>query len=79
MLMRKYQASYAGDYVLLFLLRYLLDKENKRRDAMLGTMAHKDYGYVERIDSAGHVTRHKVAKAMLDLTDGQNLAFRYAL
>ncbi|KAK7928941.1 MFS general substrate transporter [Apiospora marii] len=69
-------ASYAGDYVILFLLRYLLNKENKRRDALLETTAHEEYGYVARVDSAGHVTHQKVAKAMLDLTDGQNLAFR---
>ncbi|KAK7981292.1 MFS general substrate transporter [Apiospora saccharicola] len=72
-------ASYAGDYVLLFVLRYLLNKENKRRDALLGPTAHEDYGYVEMVDSDGRGTRQKVAKAMLDLTDGQNLAFRYAL
>ncbi|KAK8091377.1 MFS general substrate transporter [Apiospora kogelbergensis] len=72
-------ASYAGDYVLLFLLRYILSKENKRRDALPESIAHDDYGYVEKVDSSGQVTRQKVPKAMLDLTDGQNLAFRYAL
>ncbi|KAK7998474.1 hypothetical protein PG989_006514 [Apiospora arundinis] len=72
-------ASYAGDYVLLFLLWYLLSKENKRRDSLPERLGHEDYGYVEKVDSEGRVTRQRVPKAMLDLTDKQNLAFRYAL
>ncbi|CAE6506910.1 unnamed protein product [Rhizoctonia solani] len=72
-------ASYVGDFILLFAIRYVLNKENKRRDALQAGQAHEDYGYVERVDSDGQVVRQKVDKAMLDMTDRQNLSFRYAL
>jgi hypothetical protein len=64
---------------LLFSIRYVLKKENERRDALQADQAQEDYGYVERVDSDGQVVRQKVDKGMLDLTDRQNLSFRYAL
>ncbi|CAE6411066.1 unnamed protein product [Rhizoctonia solani] len=72
-------ASYACDFILLFSIRYVLKKENERRDALQADQAQEDYGYVERVDSDGQVVRQKVDKGMLDLTDRQNLSFRYAL
>ncbi|KAF8707679.1 MFS general substrate transporter, partial [Rhizoctonia solani] len=74
-----YHASYACDFILLFAIRYVLKKENDRRDALQAVQAQEDYGYVERVDSDGHIVRQKVDKGMLDLTDRQNLSFRYAL
>ncbi|KAF8680063.1 MFS general substrate transporter [Rhizoctonia solani] len=72
-------ASYACDFILLFAIRYVLKKENDRRDALQAVQAQEDYGYVERVDSDGQIVRQKVDKGMLDLTDRQNLSFRYAL
>ena len=41
--------------------------------------AHEDYGYIGELDSEGKMVRHKVDKGMLDMTDRENLSFRYAL
>lgn len=73
------QASYVGDFLIILAIRYVLDTENKRRDALQASSAHDEYGYVEKADSDGQIIRQKVDKAMLDLTDRQNLSFRYAL
>ena len=77
--MQRSQASYLGDFILLFTIRYVLNKENKRREALQAFQAQEDYGYVEKVDSGGQVIREKVDKSMMDMTDRQNLAFRYAL
>lgn len=73
------QASYVADYILLFTIRYVLNKENKRRDAMQADQVQEEYGYVERVDDKGQITRQKVDKGLLDLTDRTNLSFRYSL
>jgi len=39
----------------------------------------ENFGYVEKIGPDGNVVRQKVEKALLDLTDRENLAFRYVL
>ena len=72
-------ASYFGDFALLFAIRYVLNRENKRRDALQTHQAHEEYGYLEKVESEGQVVRQKINKGMLDMTDRQNLAFRYAL
>ncbi|QRW18904.1 major facilitator superfamily transporter [Rhizoctonia solani] len=48
-------ASYACDFILLFAIRYVLKKENDRRDALQAVQAQEDYGYVERVDSDGQI------------------------
>ena len=53
--------------------------ENRRRDALQAFQAHEEYGYLEKVDFEGQVVRQKINKGMLDMTDRQNLAFRYAL
>ncbi|GAB1519362.1 hypothetical protein RhiTH_002428 [Rhizoctonia solani] len=58
-------ASYACDFILLFAIRYVLKKENDRRDALQAVQAQEDYGYVERVDSDGQIVRQKVDKACL--------------
>lgn len=68
-----------GDFILLFTIRCVLNKENQRRDALAGPGAQESYGYVERVDADGQVVHQKVEKGMLDMTDRQNLSFRYAL
>lgn len=57
----------------------MLNKENKRRDALGEVHVQEEYGYVERVDDKGHVRRQKVDRGMLDMTDRENLSFRYAL
>ena len=73
--------SYVCDIAIILLIRYVLNKENKRRDALQAesTHAQDEHGYVERVDSDGQVVRQKVDKGLLDLTDRENLSFRYAL
>lgn len=73
------QASYVGDYILLYAIRYLLDTENKRRDQLQAGRSVDEFGFVEKVDEGGHVSRRKVDKGLLDLTDRQNMAFRYSL
>ncbi|KAI1073953.1 MFS general substrate transporter [Whalleya microplaca] len=72
-------ASYVGDFILLFAIRYVLSTENKRRDALDAICGQEGFGYLEKVDSEGRVVHQKVDKGMLDLTDRQNLSFRYAL
>ncbi|KAF8480327.1 MFS general substrate transporter [Russula ochroleuca] len=64
--------------VLLFSIRVLLARENKRRDAEPLGDSFNDV-YVVRIDEDGNRTEVKVSKEFLDLTDRQNRDFRYVL
>ena len=68
-----------GDFALLFAIRYVLSSENKRRDTLQVPQANEEFGFVEKIDEQGQVLRKKMDKGLLDMTDRQNLAFRYAL
>ena len=68
-------------------LWYSFVQENHRRDALkeqairtgVGLAAHQDYAVLERTDVEGKMWRQTVNKMYLDLTDGENLAFRYVL
>lgn len=68
-------------------IRYVLSTENKRRDALLaeaeasgkGLERFENFAYLETTDEKGNVTKTKVDKAFLDMTDKENLAFRYVL
>ncbi|KAF8480336.1 major facilitator superfamily domain-containing protein [Russula ochroleuca] len=64
--------------VLLFSIRVLLARENKRRDAEPPDSSFDDV-HVVRIDEDGKRTEVKVSKEFLDLTDRQNRGFRYVL
>ncbi|KAK2608167.1 hypothetical protein N8I77_006794 [Diaporthe amygdali] len=72
-------ASYVCNFVLLFAIRWLLNKENQRRDALQAGNPVDRNGYVERSDSTGQRYLQKVDKGLLDMTDRQNLSFRYSL
>lgn len=75
-------ASYVGDIILILAIRYVLQTENKRRDALQASGKHEyeeHDGYVERTDSNGQVVRQKVDRGLLDMTDRENLSFRYVL
>lgn len=73
------QASYVCNFILLFAIRWLLNKENHRRDALQAKYPVETNGYVERLDSDGQRYRQKVDKGLLDMTDRQNASFRYSL
>ena len=70
-----------------FAQRTLYARENRKRDSMkrealrAGTnfAVFEEYMMVETTDSDGKVHQRKVDKMYLDLTDGENLAFRYVL
>ncbi|KAF8848455.1 MFS general substrate transporter [Acephala macrosclerotiorum] len=66
--------------LLVLYTRYYLNKENKRRDALVAS--GKDIqgtGVVESSDGEGHFVDHVVDNNQLDLTDRENLTFRYVL
>ncbi|KAA1466621.1 MFS general substrate transporter [Dentipellis sp. KUC8613] len=63
---------------LLFVIRVLLSRENKRRDAEPPDYTYDDI-YVERTLDDGTTEEVKVSKEFLDLTDKQNRDFRYVL
>lgn len=73
--------------ILILVIRYLYVQENKRRDALYahaqatgeGLHEYEDFAYVDTVDEKGEKIRTKVEKAMLDITDKENLAFRYVL
>jgi hypothetical protein len=66
--------------IILYLRQYLV-RENRRRDALAASNAthvsHK--GIVEDVDADGTRTHTVVDNNQLDLTDRENLEFRYVL
>lgn len=63
---------------LLLTIRFLLSRENKRRNTESTDDAYGDV-YIERLTSDGKKEMVKVDKEFLDLTDIQNRDFRYVL
>jgi len=80
-------ATYIFDMIMILVIRYVLSSENKRRDELkaqyfasgASLAEFDDFAYVDTIDAKGNVIKARVEKAMLDLTDKENLAFRYVL
>ncbi|KAJ6491177.1 MFS general substrate transporter [Mycena sanguinolenta] len=76
-------ASYAADIAIVTTLWFLLRAENARRDALAAKTgvgaATVGFGYLRTVDASGQEVKMKVEKGFLDLTDRQNLAFRYVL
>ncbi|KAF7346810.1 MFS general substrate transporter [Mycena sanguinolenta] len=70
---------YACCMFLVLVIRYLLIRENKRRDAEPAGEDGYDEVYVERLatDGSGKMERVRIDKEFLDLTDRQNRDFRY--
>ncbi|KAH9991575.1 MFS general substrate transporter [Russula vinacea] len=64
--------------VLMFSIRVLLARENKRRETEPPDDSFDDV-HVVKIDEDGMRTEVKVSKEFLDLTDRQNRDFRYVL
>ncbi|KAI0000635.1 MFS general substrate transporter [Russula compacta] len=69
---------YASCIALLFSIRVLLARENKRRDAEPPDDTYDDI-HVVKVDEDGIRTEVEVSKEFLDLTDRQNRDFRYVL
>jgi hypothetical protein len=73
--------------MIILFLRWYLNSHNQRRDAAAAvakTEEEKDkygeYGWLEVADpKTGGMTKVKVEKRFLDLTDFENLNFRYVL
>jgi len=63
---------------LLFAVRVLLSRENKRRDAEPLDDTY-DNVFLSKMYQDGNRVEVKVAKEFLDLTDRQNREFRYVL
>ncbi|KAF7314783.1 Membrane transporter [Mycena kentingensis (nom. inval.)] len=70
--------AYGGCMLLLLVIRWVLNAENKRRDAEPPSDEY-DNVYIERMAADGVVEKIKVDKEFLDLTDRQNREFRYVL
>ena len=73
--------------IMILVIRHVLSSENKRRDELkaqaiasgASLAEFDDFAYVDTVDAKGNVIKTRVEKAMLDLTDKENLAFRYVL
>ncbi|KAF7980220.1 hypothetical protein HWV62_39331 [Athelia sp. TMB] len=64
--------------MILLAIRYLLAKENNRRDVEPADEMY-DAVYIQTTDASGNKTERLVPKAFQDLTDIQNREFRYVL
>ncbi|KAG1838582.1 MFS general substrate transporter [Suillus subalutaceus] len=64
--------------LLLLVIRFMLSRENKKRDAEPVNDTFEDV-YIEQITADGKRIEVKVDKEFLDLTDIQNRDFRYVL
>lgn len=70
--------------IIVLVIRYVLSRENKRRDALQAdtdksTDDFLSFGYVTAVDDTGRSVEGKVDKALLDYTDKENLTFRYVV
>ncbi|GHJ87948.1 hypothetical protein NliqN6_4350 [Naganishia liquefaciens] len=73
--------SYSICVVMLLGIRWRLNYENKQRDIRQAesTSEEDEYGYIDEVLEDGTTITHKVEKTFMDLTDKQNLSFRYPL
>ena len=73
--------------IAIVILEVLFIIENKRRDVLRaqaeatgeGLHHFDEYAIIETVDQNGNTIKTKVEKSLLDITDKENLAFRYAL
>ncbi|KAF9265637.1 MFS general substrate transporter [Marasmius fiardii PR-910] len=71
-------ASCGASAVLLYVLRFILARENQRRNAEARDETY-DNVYITHVNPDGSKEQKRVDKAFLDLTDIQNRDFRYVL
>jgi hypothetical protein len=82
-----FQASSIAQVLIILLLRWYLNRENKLRDAGAAAVTteeekerYGEYGWLEVPNAkTGMTTRVIVEKRFLDMTDMENLNFRYVL
>ncbi|KAK4561268.1 hypothetical protein LTR86_004585 [Recurvomyces mirabilis] len=65
--------------IIIINLRLYLDRENKRRDSLAAQGLVREVGVMTHDDGDGVKSEEIVDARQLDLTDRQNLAFRYVL
>lgn len=66
--------------LLVLYIRYYLNKENERRDGLVASGKEiLETGIMESQDVDGHYVNCMVDNNQLDLTDRENLTFRYVL
>ncbi|KAJ5506333.1 Major facilitator superfamily domain general substrate transporter [Penicillium expansum] len=65
--------------IIIIVLRIYLSRENKRRDKLAEVNQVASNGVVETVDSDGGKVARVVDNSQLDLTDRENLNFRYVL
>jgi hypothetical protein len=71
--------SYSICPLILFYIRHLLKTENTRRDDLASSDGKDGGEWIEIIHGDGTKTLEKVDRSFLDLTDKENLDFRYCL
>jgi hypothetical protein len=73
--------TYVCDIIFIIALRFVLSRENKRRDAakLASGKEYEEFGYVEITREDGTIVKVKVPIQFMDITDKENQAFRYAL
>ncbi|KAK4542352.1 hypothetical protein LTR36_006808 [Oleoguttula mirabilis] len=64
---------------IILALRWYLVRENKRRDQLAAQGVIREVGVVTHVEEDGSKTEEVVDARQLDLTDRENLAFRYVL
>ncbi|KAF9239499.1 MFS general substrate transporter [Melanogaster broomeanus] len=64
--------------ILLLVIRFMLARENARRDADPAVEEYEEF-FIEKVSDDGKRVQVKVDKEFLDMTDRQNRDFRYAL
>ncbi|KAL4867468.1 hypothetical protein BDV12DRAFT_198161 [Aspergillus spectabilis] len=63
----------------IIILRVYLSRENTRRDKLEAENRVTSNGVVESVDSDGGQVTRVVDNSQMDLTDKENLTFRYVL
>ncbi|KIO24291.1 hypothetical protein M407DRAFT_213098 [Tulasnella calospora MUT 4182] len=74
-------STYVFDIFMIFIIRWYLVSENKRRDAekLASGEEYDEFGYIEHTQEDGSVVKLKVPIQFMDITDKENKAFRYPL
>ncbi|CED84805.1 Permease of the major facilitator superfamily [Phaffia rhodozyma] len=70
---------YTACPIIMLCIAYFLQKENRRRDTLPESEVASQDNYMDEIQTDGTVISKKVDLGFMDLTDRQNLRFRYAL
>lgn len=64
--------------ILLLVIRFMLARENARRDADPTVDEYEEF-FIEKVSDDGKRVQVKIDKEFMDMTDKQNCDFRYVL